>query len=138
MDHSRPVVLIESDALGAMTVRRAFEKAGRSHSLVHCADVVGAFTYLRRAKPETPSLLLLGIDSLNGETSALMNLLKTDPALNDIPIVVLAEAGHSRHIHECLRQGANDYLIKPPDYDLLGKEISRFLARWNARSIAAA
>jgi CheY-like chemotaxis protein len=42
-----------------------------------------------------------------------LNSLKSDDALSDIPVIILTAQADQNTITECLDAGANDYIIKP-------------------------
>jgi CheY-like chemotaxis protein len=138
MARLRSIVLVESNPLDAMTVRRVFAQAGQEWSLVHCLDGIGGLTYFQRPKDDIPRLVILDLDNDRDDNLALLRYLKQDAAYRHLPVLVLAGGNHNGALVEYQNLGADDYLIKPPDYALFSKEIAHFLRRWAARAIAAA
>jgi len=68
---------------------------------------------LRAARARPPDLILADIMMPVMDGFALLRALRTDPALNTIPVIMLsARAGEEARI-EGLDSGADDYLIKP-------------------------
>ena len=138
MARLRSIVLVESNPLDAMTVRRVFAQAGQEWALIHSLDGIGALTYLQRPKDDIPSLVILDLDNDRDDNIALLRYLKQDTVYRHLPILVLAGGDHNGAIVEYQNLGTDDYLIKPSDYALFSKEIAHFLRRWAARATAAA
>ena len=138
MGRLRSIVLVESNALDALTIRCAFEQVGQKWSLVHCVDSVGALTYLQRPKEELPCLIILDLDNGREDNLALLRFLQKDHPQHPIPILMLASGAHNGAVAEYQNLGVDDYLIKPTDYELFTKEVVFYLNRWTAQRMSAA
>ena len=78
-------------------------------------------------------LLLLDIQmpELNGYE--VLERLKADPALRDIPVIVLSASDESDRVAHCIEMGAEDYLPKPFDPVLLQARIGASLEKKRLR-----
>ena len=89
-----------------------------------------ALEELRAAKFD---LILLDIQmpELNGYE--VLEQLKTDPALRDIPVIVLSASDETERVAHCIEMGAEDYLPKPFDPILLQARIGASLEKKRLR-----
>ena len=69
-------------------------------------------------------LLMPGIDGYT-----LLKSIKSDDKLKDIQVIVLTGVDNVEKATECLRAGADDYLVKPYDFTLLQAKIFSFLEK---------
>ena len=78
-------------------------------------------------------LLLLDIQmpELNGYE--VLDRLKADPALRDIPVIVLSASDETERVAQCIELGAEDYLPKPFDPVLLQARIGASLEKKRLR-----
>lgn len=78
-------------------------------------------------------LLLLDIQmpELNGYE--VLERLKADPALRDIPVIVLSASDETERVARCIEMGAEDYLPKPFDPVLLQARIGASLEKKRLR-----
>lgn len=116
MRDSRPVLLVEDDALDVMTVRRAFRDLKVTNPLVHAVDGEEALALLRRETDPRPCLILLDLNMPRMNGIEFLALVKTDPALKKIPVVVLTTSAEEPDILASFRQSVAGYIIKPIDY----------------------
>jgi DNA-binding response OmpR family regulator len=91
---------------------------------------------VRTAKEAAERLARGGVDLLISETELgetdglkLCLMLKQWPLLAAIPVIVLTDNGDPRLHAECLSAGADDYLLKPADLEVLSLKIRRLLTR---------
>jgi two-component system, response regulator len=66
-----------------------------------------------------------GIDGRN-----VLAIVKKDPALKMIPIVVLTTSGDDRDVTQCYELGASTYIQKPVDFDGLVDAVGRIKDYW--------
>ncbi|MDH4184040.1 MAG: response regulator [Nitrospinota bacterium] len=69
-------------------------------------------------------LLMPGIDGYT-----LLKSIKSDDKLKDIQVIVLTGVDNVEKATECLKAGADDYLVKPYDFTLLQAKIVSFLEK---------
>jgi class 3 adenylate cyclase len=90
-------------------------------------------TALEKLKSTRFDLLLLDIQmpELNGYQ--VLERLKADPALSDIPVIVLSASDETEKVARCIEMGAEDYLPKPFDPVLLQARIGASLEKKRLR-----
>lgn len=88
---------------------------------------------LEKLKGARFDLMLLDIQmpELNGYQ--VLECLKADPAIRDIPVVVLSASDETERIARCIEMGAEDYLPKPFDPILLQARIGASLEKKRLR-----
>ncbi|WP_276503439.1 hypothetical protein [Terrimonas pollutisoli] len=77
-----------------------------------------------------PTVILVNNNNHRHHAINLVRLLKTDPQLDHIPIVVLGEITTPEYVRQFYRAGANTYIIKPSNIAATKKKIETFLDYW--------
>ena len=74
---------------------------------------------LEKIKHQLPDIVLLDsmMEGINGFQTC--RLLKTDPAMADVPIIMSTERGDSDSIIKAFDAGATDFIVKPVYYPTL-------------------
>jgi class 3 adenylate cyclase len=83
------------------------------------------------ARPFDLLLLDLLLPRLNG--LEVLRRLKADPRRRDLPVLVVSGLGDSSFVRQAIALGADDYLPKPPDHDLLRVRVNACLERYRLR-----
>ena len=82
---------------------------------------------LDKIKREEPDLVLLDLMMPVIDGFAVLSEVKADPVLRDIPIIIISADSDSKSIVRGIKQGADDYLTKPVNADLLLKKVREYL-----------
>jgi CheY-like chemotaxis protein len=77
-----------------------------------------------------PSVILLDLNLPGTDGREVLEQLKQDQSLKEIPIVVFTTSSNPRDIEFCYKNGANGYLIKPVDSDELERTVQAFVDYW--------
>ncbi len=116
MRNSKPVLLVEDDAIDAMTVRRAFRDLNLTNPLAHVTDGEQAVSYLKDPANPTPCVILLDLNMPRMNGVEFIEIVKADPALQMIPIVVFTTSTDRSDVAESYRHNVAGYIVKPVDY----------------------
>jgi CheY-like chemotaxis protein len=116
MRDSRPVLLVEDDTIDAMTVRRAFRDLKLTNPLVHTVNGEEALACLRDETKDKPCLILLDLNMPKMNGIEFLGVVKVDPVLKKIPVVVLTTSNEERDVVQSFRLSVAGYIIKPVDY----------------------
>jgi len=83
---------------------------------------------LEKAKAEKPDLVLMDVvmPGLNGFQAT--RKLKRDPATAQIPVIIVTTKDQDTDREWGLRQGANDYLVKPVEATELLEKVGQLLS----------
>lgn len=77
-----------------------------------------------------PSVILINNQDHRHKAIEIVKHIKTNPAMNHIPVVVLGEITTAEYIRQYYRAGANSYITKPSTMDGMRKKIRSFLEYW--------
>lgn len=121
MTATTTVLLVEDDSADSQLIRRAFEKANFSSTLMRVKDGDEAVAYLDgtgayddRQKHPLPSLVLLDIKLPRRSGFEVLTWIRRDPRpLRRMPVVMLTSSQHSVDINRAYELGANAYTVKP-------------------------
>ncbi len=127
-DRPASLLVIEDDAFMAALLTFLFE---REQMRVHClADGRAALEQLAHA-PEVDAVVL---DLMLPQASGMEVLarLREQPLWAEVPVLVLSALDGGAEEAQALRAGANDYLSKPFDPQVLSARLARLLPRVSA------
>ncbi len=130
MRTTKPVLLVEDDAIDTMTVRRAFRDLKLSNPLAHATNGEEALKYLNDPENPKPCVILLDLNMPRMNGVEFMRVIKVDPALKKIPVVVLTTSRDDRDIVESYKLSAAGYIIKPVDYKKFVEAIRTIDVYW--------
>lgn len=108
------VLVVADDATERMLLFRLLER-DRFHATV--SD--GAREALELLRAEPFGLVLLDLVKLDPDGYWLLERLKEDRLLRNIPVVVISAVNTSEAIARCLGLGAEDYILKPYELSVL-------------------
>ncbi|HEY9611382.1 response regulator [Allocoleopsis sp.] len=77
-----------------------------------------------------PSVILLDLNLPGMDGREVLEQLKQDQSLKEIPIVVFTTSSNPKDVEFCYQNGANGYLIKPVDSDELERTVQAFVDYW--------
>ena len=139
------ILLVEDEPAHAEIVRRSFETIGIANMLQHVSDGEAALDYLYRnnafsdpASSPRPDLILLDLRLPKVDGQQLLKTIKSDPGLNNIPIVVLTTSASEADIAMAYSNNANSYLVKPVDFQQFSellKTVGTYWMSWNHHSM---
>ncbi len=135
-DHKRTVIYAEDDADDRMFMLDAIGDAGVDCDLRFVENGGELLDYLRSAgkyaaeRPSNADVILLDLNmpGVNGYDA--MRIIKADPALSHIPIVVFTSSRSEIDIEKSYNSGAASFLSKPNSYEGLIEVMKAFRAWW--------
>jgi CheY-like chemotaxis protein len=77
-----------------------------------------------------PSVILLDLNLPGIDGRDVLERLKQDGSLKEIPIVVFTTSSSPKDVEFCYQKGANGYLVKPMDADELQRTVQAFVDYW--------
>jgi CheY-like chemotaxis protein len=128
------VLLVEDDPTHADLVRMSLENNDVKTTISHVSNGEDAILYLRQSGEyryaRRPDIVLLDlkIPRLNGHE--VIEQVKADAELHDIPVVVLSTSDNHLDIERAYRLGVNSYMTKPIDFVKFQKMIREFGLYW--------
>jgi CheY-like chemotaxis protein len=130
MDSSAPILLLEDDDVDAMKLARALRELNVSSPVVRVENGEEGLRRLRETTAPRPRLIVTDINMPCMNGLEFLREVKNDPALREIPVVVLTTSGEEQDRRESLSRGAAGFLIKPPDYEAFLEMIRAARATW--------
>jgi twitching motility two-component system response regulator PilH len=117
------ILIAEDSPTAAEVLRRALSPLG--HAIVTAGDGEEARDKL---DSEHPDLLILDIimPRLNG--FQLCRAIRANPQTKDLPIIVVTAMDRESDRYWGLKQGADEYLVKPVDPAVLVAKVTSYLA----------
>ncbi|MGW7432200.1 response regulator [Streptomyces sp. NPDC054861] len=116
------VLLVEDDMADAMLIEEALSERG-ARNLVQVTDGVAALEHLRAPGAVRPDLIVLDLNMPRMNGRDLLQILKTDEALQSIPVVVLTTSSAPEDIAGAYHSHANAYVTKPVNLDEFEKAV---------------
>lgn len=95
----------------------------------------GGYAALARLATEKFDLVLLDVLMPDLDGLAVLERMKADPALRDIPVIMISALDDVASVVRCIERGAEDHLTKPFDPVLLRARISACLEKKRLRDI---
>ena len=131
------VLLAEDDPDDVLLTQIAFERARLANPLQVVRDGEEAIAYLGgegafadRDRFPMPILLLLDLNMPKMDGFQVLDWLRADPLLRQLPVAIMTSSDHDPHISRAYELGADSYLIKPPDATAMLNLVQRLHAYW--------
>jgi CheY-like chemotaxis protein len=93
--------------------------------------------FASRSPLQPPKLVLLDLKLPKVDGLQVLRVIKADPGLRMVPVVVLTSSGEERDIAECYQLGVNSYIQKPVDITQFRQTIKTLGLYWMVVNRAA-
>ena len=117
----RSILLVEDNAGDVRLTREALREADVAIELIAVPDGDQALAFLRaegaHAGAARPDLVLLDLNLPKKNGLEVLEEIKRDPELRQIPVIMLTTSSSARDIAACYDRGVNCYVVKPLDLD---------------------
>ncbi len=127
-------LLVEDDDDHGEILLRSLHQERIANLVDHVKDGVEALAYLRNegiyALKSKPDVLLLDFKLPKLSGHEVLAIMKKDPKLRDIPVVILTTSDSEIDIAKAYALHANSYLVKPLDATLFRKMMEDFRFYW--------
>ena len=128
----RPVeiLMVEDEPSDVRLTAAAFKKLGLANNMSSVGDGVEALAFLRRqgtyANAPRPDIILLDLNLPKKDGREVLTEIKNDPALKEIPVVVLTGSKADQDILTSYKYHANCFVTKPVNMEQF-LEVIRFV-----------
>ncbi|AWM32395.1 response regulator [Hymenobacter nivis] len=132
----KPVLVVEDNAEDFTALNRAFRKHALQNPVLRCEDGDQALEYLQgygqaAGWPQVlPAIVLLDLNLPGTDGRAVLEMVKNDPRLRSIPIIVFSTSSSASDIDTCYQLGANSYLTKTIQYGAMEEKIGVTIKYW--------
>ena len=112
------ILLVEDNHADAILLQEALRAADVSDPVDHVTDGEQALDPLR-GEGMPPGLVLLDLNLPRMDGRQVLAEVKADPALREIPVIILTTSSAPRDVELAYERGANAYVRKPLGMDRL-------------------
>ncbi len=121
IEHARRVLLAEDDTLTAALIIHRLEREG--YEVEHHSNGASA---LDAADDPDFGLVVLDVQMPGADGFEVLQRIRSNPALNHVPVVMLTAVGGERDVVRGFELGADDYILKPFSPAELTARLKRF------------
>lgn len=132
-----PILIVEDSDEDFEATKRAFDRINAQNPILRCLEGGEALDYLHnqgqykdKDKYPLPGIILLDLNLPGTDGRAVLQEIKNNPKLKNIPVVILTTSNADQDIISCYGTGANSYIQKPIDVKELFKAISMLKDYW--------
>lgn len=130
MQNLKPVLLVEDNIVNALAVKRVFGNLKVPKSVVHLENGEEALKYLKNGSNRKPDLILLDMNMPGMNGIDFLRIIKGNPVLKSIPVVILATSDEERDVTDCFELNVVGYVIKALDEELFVETIETVARYW--------
>lgn len=118
----KAILLAEDNPNDVELTLAALAELNLANPIVVVNDGVEAIDYLRcegkysHRKRENPAVLLLDIKMPRMDGIEVLQIIRDEPSLKLIPVVMLSSSREEFDLIKCYELGSNAYVVKPVDY----------------------
>src|ERR1700755_554672 len=115
------ILLVDDNEGDILLTREALDDARIINKISIAYDGVEAISFLRKDPPyrgtDMPDLILLDINLPKMDGTEVLSIIKNDPELKRIPVIMLTTSSAEKDILASYDNHANCYITKPVDLD---------------------
>jgi len=128
------LMLVEDNHGDVLLAREAFRRAKVRNNITVAKNGEEAMQMLRREPPHEdcprPDLILLDLNLPRMDGRQVLQAVKSDPALQSIPVVMLTSSKAATDIIKSYRLNANGYIVKPVGFERLQEIVGSLETFW--------
>ncbi len=132
-----PILIVEDEEDHSRLIKQALNEAGQILNKIFLVENGQyAIDFLRKegdfknSDHLLPSLILLDIKMPMKNGFEVLEEIKADKNLKNIPVVMLTTSSTSEDIEKAISLGANDYIVKPVKFDDFTDKVSKLDYYW--------
>ena len=95
-----------------------------TYNIVNARDGQEGF---KSAVELVPDLIISDVAMPNMDGMTMCKMIKTDPVTNHIPVILLTARARDKYLEKSLKNGADAYMTKPFDIDMLQQKVANIL-----------
>lgn len=128
------ILLVDDSESDAMILEEAIEETGWPAHIHNAWNGVEAIDYLQHVPPKgdehRPDLVILDLNMPKMDGFQVLDTLRADPELADLPIMVLTTSHAEGDIMAAFEHGADSYITKPTGYSDVGNVAHEMQVFW--------
>ncbi|NJL82568.1 MAG: response regulator [Chloroflexaceae bacterium] len=130
---SKSLLIIEDSDEDFAAFDRMMQRSSLQNPVFRCSDGDESLDFLYHRQnllPQLPSIIILDLNLPGTDGREVLQEIKQDQHLKQIPVVVFTTSSNPQDIEVCYRYGVNGYIIKPMDTERLMKLIQIIIDYW--------
>jgi len=128
------ILFIEDDAIETMKLKRTVSKLQVHHKITETTNGEEALDFLK-SDEVLPDIILLDLNMPKLSGIEFLRILKADPKLKYLPIIVLTTSENRADLLECYGIGIAGYVIKPLKYGDYEKKMANVFSYWECNEL---
>lgn len=129
------LVIVEDSDEDFDTVCEAVKRTGLAVEVRRAATGGGGLTLLRELAADRPVLVLMDLNTPGIDGREALAVVKADPILKAIPVVVFSTSSNPKDVGFCYAAGANAYHVKPVRYPDHLQLVTDLVSYWFGRVV---
>jgi CheY-like chemotaxis protein len=122
------ILLAEDDEDDRQFFKEAIERVKLNTVLEMVNDGVYLIEYLRKNPEKRPHLIFLDLNMPRKDGFECLHDIRNVLGLKDLPIAIYSTSNAAQDMEESFKRGANIYIRKPSDFDMLQKIIQKVVS----------
>ena len=118
------IILADDDADDRLLFTDAFDELKISTKVHTFNDGVDLMNFLNGETAQLPEILFLDLNMPKKSGIECLHEIKANPKFDDIAVAIYSTSSSEEHIEETFVSGANIYIKKPNDFNVLKKVLS--------------
>ncbi len=114
MKIKKPILMIEDDHVDVLAMHRAVKKLTLPNEIQVANDGENAIQLLKNGM--RPAFIILDLNLPKMDGVEFLKIIKKDPELRAIPVIVLTTSTDDHDKQSCFDLGVAGYIVKPVDY----------------------
>jgi CheY-like chemotaxis protein len=132
--NSLSILIAEDDSDDRFLMQKALEETGANIKIEFVENGVELLESLNKTRSEEngnyPGFILLDLNMPKMDGREVLKSIKTDNEFKKIPVVVFSTTKNQLEVKRCYDLGANTYIVKPVNFDLLVETINDIHKYW--------
>lgn len=125
------ILLVDDSDVDLMLAEEAFAPHADTARLTTCTSGDAALASLRDPETLRPDVVVLDVNMPGLTGFQVLEALKTDPALQAIPVVMLSTSGAEEDVSLAYTLHASSYLVKARTFPQFVSQVEEFLTYWH-------
>ena len=125
------ILLLEHNDDDVGIIERGLKHSGVNNTVLRFCDASEMLSFIEGTgdgvgiSPKKSYILLMDIDSPNGDAGEILSKIKSSSGLKMIPVIVFGSADEASSIEQWHSRGCSIYLVKPQDSGEYGETVSK-------------
>lgn len=129
--NSLPILIVEdNDDDYELAICALKRKHSIQNEIIRAKNGDEAISFLKKDGGNKPGIILLDLNLPGITGQKVIELIRSDPAIKGIPIIVLTSSKNEKDVRLCYEKGANTYIVKPIGFAKFLEATSRLKEFW--------